>query len=249
MAALAAYVTSFQLVPVYKASTMLLVEHSGPCGSPITGRIAHTYAQLLTKRPVLDAAIKELALDDTWEELEKRVTAEVVPGTQLIRLSVEDTDPVRAALTADTIASQFIVQMQVSYQERYADSLDFLQQQIDELSSRLEETQAAIEALDTPETAEKKDELARLEAKLDGYHSTLAVLVMQVEEMHLTAARWADHLYIYEKAKVPDVPVRPRMALNTALGGVAGMVLAIGFVGLFTVITIIKSSRNHHKLT
>lgn len=246
VAALAAYVTSSQLAPVYRVSTILIVEQSIIGEGPIAARIARTYVQLLTERPVLDAAIGELALDNTREEL-KRITAEVIPSTHLIRLSVEDTDPVRAAVLANTIASQFITQIQALHQERYADSLDLLQQQMDELASLIEETQAAIDTLGTPETAEEEAELARLETKLDGYNNSYAALLASDQEMRLAAAQAMDNLIVLEQAQVPTAPIRPRIALNTALGGATGMVLAIGFVVLFIVTTVMKSSRNHQK--
>ncbi|MBN1814937.1 MAG: protein tyrosine kinase, partial [Anaerolineae bacterium] len=174
LAALAACIVSFQVTPVYSASVTLLV-HQSPSSSGndynallISEKLARTYVQMLTGRPVLDAVIEQFALDETWEDLEERVVPELVRDTQLIRLSVEDTSPTQAAQLANAIANEFIAQNQALQQGRYADSLSSIRKQMDEMSSLMERTQAEIDALGTPETPQEQAELTRLETVLAG---------------------------------------------------------------------------------
>ena len=168
LAAYAAFTASAQTVAIYSASVSLLVQHSTGDDNQLTEKTAHTYAQMLTERPVLEATINKLMLNETWEELEARTTAKVVSDTQMIQLSVEDTDSARAAAVANTIANEFITQNQAS-----------------------------------------------------------------------------DNLIILEQAQVPTIPVRPHIALSTVLGGVAGMVLAVGFIILLIMITVRRNASHH----
>ena len=106
----AALAVSWQTIPVYQASTALLVNQaratsSGPdYNALLTGeRLAKTYAELMRKRPTLEAVIASLKLDGDAEALAKRVTVAPVLDTQLLVLTVEDSDPQRAADIANQI--------------------------------------------------------------------------------------------------------------------------------------------------
>ncbi len=238
LAALAAFIVSSQMTPIYSASVTLLV-HQSPNASTndynailISEKLARTYVQMLTGRPVLDAVIEQFELDDTQEELAKRIDTELVQNTQLIRLNVEDTSPIQAAQLTNAIAGEFIAQNQTLQQGRYADSLDSIQEQMDEMSSLMEKTQAEIDALGTPETPQEQAELTRLETVLAGYRNTYTTLLQSYEQMRLTAVQSTDNVIVFEKAQVPDEPIRPRKAINTALAGAVGMMLAVGAVFL-----------------
>jgi capsular exopolysaccharide synthesis family protein len=238
LAALAAFIVSTQMTPVYSASVTLLV-HQSPSSSGndyndllISEKLARTYVEMLISRPVLDAVIEQFGLDETQEEFAERIDTELVQNTQLIRLGVEDTDPAQAAQLANAIASEFIVQNQALQQGRYADSLGSIREQMDEMSALMEQTQAEIDALGALETAQEQAELTRLETVLAGYRNTYASLLQSYEQMRLTAAQSADNVIVFEEAQAPDEPVRPRKVMNTALAGTVGMMLAVGAVFL-----------------
>lgn len=234
LAALAAFVVSSQTPPIYRASVTLLVQQAPSANiSDYTAlltseRLAKTYSQMLTARPVLETVIQALGLNETPAGLANRTKVEPVRDTQLIRLSVEDTDPRRAALLVNAIAEAFITQTRSMQEARYGESLAGVRAQIDELAALIEETQAQIEALGTPETAQRQAESARLETILAGYRNTYATLLQSYEQMRLAAARSVDSVIVFESAPVPSKPVRPRTATNTALAGVVGAMLALG---------------------
>src|SRR5689334_14788688 len=104
LAGAVAYGVSAQTLPTYQASITLLVNqaraaNSGPDYNALltAERLAKTYAELMRKRPALDAVIANLKLDGDAEALAKRVSVAPVLNTQLLVLTVEDTDPQRAA--------------------------------------------------------------------------------------------------------------------------------------------------------
>jgi succinoglycan biosynthesis transport protein ExoP len=124
LGASSAFVVSSWMPPVYSASATLLV-HVAPGSSTsdyttilTSERLTLTYSQMLKGRSVLESVIAQLELKETPDALAQKVEATPVKDTQLIRLSVEDTDPIRAALIANTIAETFIVQIKELRQAR-----------------------------------------------------------------------------------------------------------------------------------
>jgi non-specific protein-tyrosine kinase len=236
LAAVSAYVVSSQMTKVYQASVTLLVHQSSSSGTSdyaailTSERQARTYAEMLTEQPVLEAVVAQPGFNMSWRQLAGKVDVELVQDTQLIRLSVEDTDNARAAQAANAIAEAFIAQNKALQQERYTESLSSVRQQMDELSVLIEETQAAIEAVDVPQTSQQEAELSRLETILAGYRTSYVGLLQSYEQMRLTAAQTADNVSVFRQADIPDLehPVRPRLLMNTALAGSVGGMLAVG---------------------
>ncbi|MDP3894953.1 polysaccharide biosynthesis tyrosine autokinase [Nocardioides sp.] len=75
-------------------------------GSQFAVQRVKSYAPLAKSPDVLGPVIDELGLDVTERELAKRVSVTSAPETVLLDVSVEDRDPVRAALTADAISQR-----------------------------------------------------------------------------------------------------------------------------------------------
>jgi len=234
VAALAAFIVSSQLPPVYSASATLLVRLAPSSGineytAVLTSeRLATTYSKMITGRPVMEEVIQQMGLPETAGQLAKRVKVEVLRDTQLVRVSVEDTDPARAADIANTIATVFVKQTQAIQQSRYADSLTSLQAQMDELARLIQETQIELERLGEPRTEQDKARKAQLESILAGYRNTYVGLVQSYEQLRLTASQSTDTLIVFEEARVPTEPVRPRKLMNTALAGVLGAMVSVG---------------------
>jgi non-specific protein-tyrosine kinase len=113
-----AFVIISRMPPVYSASVTLLIHADPGAGTSeytailASELLASTYTQMLRGRPVLEAVIALLELEETPDALAKRVKVKWIEDTQLIRLSVEHTDPARAALIAKAIAEVFIAQIQ-----------------------------------------------------------------------------------------------------------------------------------------
>src|SRR5678815_4948740 len=109
VAAVAAYVASLFIQPVYAASTTLLINQAP--GDKVTDynalitseRLARTYVEMLTTRPVLDEAIQTLHLNMTSDDLAKMIDVQYLRDTQLITVKVENEDPNLAAHLADLI--------------------------------------------------------------------------------------------------------------------------------------------------
>lgn len=108
-------ISFFVLKPVYQASSSIMV-NTGISGSnqivtgdqfSVTQKLAVTYGEIIKSRSVLGAVIENLKLDDTYENLAKRIKVSPITDTQIISIKVQDTDPKRATDVANEIPKLF----------------------------------------------------------------------------------------------------------------------------------------------
>jgi len=108
-------ISFFVLKPVYEANSTLIVNtETNEDTQMITGdqfnvsqKLAVTYGEIIKSRSVLDDVIKNLKLDDKYEDLAKNVTVSPVKDTQIISISVQDTNPKKARDIANEIPKVF----------------------------------------------------------------------------------------------------------------------------------------------
>lgn len=102
----------FILPPTYKASTTLMVNQATTetinLNDIMTSeRLAKTYAEIITKRTIIETVINEMKLSEDYEDFIKKVDVELIRDTQLITISVKDQNAQKAAQIADAIATKF----------------------------------------------------------------------------------------------------------------------------------------------
>ena len=109
-----AFLSFFGLSPVYEAKTTLIVNTDQKNDDTITGdefsvtqRLAVTYGEIIKSRTVLEPVIEKLGLDISYEALSKMVTVSPVKDTQIINISVQDTNPLKAKDIANSIPEVF----------------------------------------------------------------------------------------------------------------------------------------------
>ena len=108
-------ISFFMLNPVYQAKSTLIVntdkqtETQTITGDQInvTQKLAVTYGEIIKSRVVLDEVIKNLNLNTTYEALSGQITVSPVKDTQIISISVQDTNPKKARDIANQIPSVF----------------------------------------------------------------------------------------------------------------------------------------------
>lgn len=108
-------ISFFVLTPVYEAKSTLIVntekneETQMITGDQfnVTQKLAVTYGEIIKSRSVLDDVIKNLKLDDRYEDLAKNVTVSPVKDTQIISISVQDTNKEKARDIANEIPKVF----------------------------------------------------------------------------------------------------------------------------------------------
>jgi non-specific protein-tyrosine kinase len=237
IAAVAAYFFSSRQTPVYRASTRLLVSQSVSNSASLqyadilaAERLSSTYAQMLTARPLLEAAIAKAGLEGIVEpeELARAVSVQPVRDTQLIDLHVEYPDPVIAAKLANALPEVFVEFNNQQQTARYQELKTSLQQQLQELSQEIQSTDAKLQELADATDAESKARQAVLEDRLAQYRSTFGNVLAQLESIRLAEANALDTITVVEPALPPQRPVRPRIMMNTLLAAIVGGMIGLG---------------------
>ena len=108
-------ISFFVLSPVYEAKSTLIVNtEKNEDTQMITGdqfnvtqKLAVTYGEIIKSRTVLEDVIKNLKLDYEYENLTDNVTVSPVKDTQIISISVQDTNPKKARDIANEIPKVF----------------------------------------------------------------------------------------------------------------------------------------------
>jgi succinoglycan biosynthesis transport protein ExoP len=189
---------------------------------PASTSLVGTYVEMLTRRPVLEAAIDELHADLTVEALAQRVEVEPITNTQLIRLRVTGSSDAEANRIAGSIARQFISQTQTLLSSAYTQQMAGLQTQIDNLARQTDATQARIAAL-TAENLQRDQELERLQPQLADERDNARSLQQDAAQLRLTAATLANTVMVTERARPPGGPARsnsPYILLAVALAAI-----------------------------
>lgn len=107
-------VSYFFLTPTYQASTQLLVNQSKNeqtafnLGEVQTNlQLINTYNVIIKSPAILEVVIKDLNLDMTAEELNKKITVQTEKDSQVVNLSVQDANVDTAAKIANKTADVF----------------------------------------------------------------------------------------------------------------------------------------------
>jgi succinoglycan biosynthesis transport protein ExoP len=291
----AAALYSFFQQPVYEASTKVLVTQSTQnqftdiTSSTNPQQTADTYVQFLSMEPVLNMVSQRVGYQiDPDADM---IRVQLVPNTQIINVAVDDTDPKRAALIADTLVQVLIEQNEILQAGRYADSetsltaqISEMEKQINSLQDQLDRAKAAVvqaqiskvqaqmndlqeeinileeDSEDSPgktahleqlqslmasyqdtytnlvvtgEVQGTNDQIDRLEKSLDLYQQLYLNLLGNLESVRMARMQNTPNVVqISPPAIVGDKPIRPRPTLNTVLGGIAGLILALSVMFL-----------------
>ena len=236
LAAVTAYLVSQRMTPIYQASTTLLINEASAnrttdYTSILTSeRLARTYTEMLSKKPVLQAVIDDLGLKLEIKDLLKMISVELVRDTQLIEVKVENPDPVLASDIANRLVAKFAEQTQALQASRYASSKQNLEDQLTRIDEQIQTTSKQINSLGTG--TEANPERDRLEAALAQYRQTYASLLQSYEQVRVAEAGSTSNVVQIDPATTPETPIRPRPLRNAALAGAVGLFMAIGIVFL-----------------
>jgi len=109
-------VTLFILTPVYETSTTMMVSRAQEITDTnlqyqdilISHRLVNTYREITTSNRVLHRVIDLLGIEMTADEVRGMVSVTSLRDTEIIRISVENTDPNFASTLANAIAQVFM---------------------------------------------------------------------------------------------------------------------------------------------
>ena len=240
--AMLGFAISRSQTPVYQATTSVLVGESIKSSRvdrldiQISEALIQTYVEIARRQPVMQGVVTTLNLNETWQNLSKRVTVTHIESTQLIEIGVEANSPEQARMIADEIVNQLILlspssvegtenQLTSSFNR---DQITNLQERIVNGQQRLLEIETAINnSISEIELTALQEEKTALEGLIIEWERNYTQLLTLSEPK-----RDPTQLSVVEPAHSSNRMIRPRIQLNTILGGAVGMVLALGLIFL-----------------
>lgn len=235
-----AFVVSDRQQPLYSASVVLRIN------PPVTGtldvqavqlsqELGETYRSLITYNNVMNATIDELGLPYSADDLREKVTASTIRDTQLVRVSVSDTDPETAAAIANIIGDEFIAYVNQEAENQYQVQVSSIEDRLAELQTQrvtLQNERADLEGAENEESAEIQSRIAELELDI----AELDILIQSVQQQSEATvggvASTRVQVTVSDRATPPTAPYAPRVAFYTLLGAFVGLLIALGAVAL-----------------
>src|SRR4029079_6891631 len=163
------------------------------------------------------------------------VSASAVTGTQLLKVSVSDTDPARSAQIAHAVAREFSNSIATQSTELSSTSRQALEQQIADSNGQIADLNQQIQDLEQASDASspaKQAQIAQLRSSVNQLQTSVGDLLIQRQQMELNEAAVQNRVTLWEEARVPTAPYAPRTARYTAVALFAGLVLAVGGIVL-----------------
>jgi non-specific protein-tyrosine kinase len=228
--AVAAFLVSSALPPSYQAQVTVFVGQAANPGTAadynqllISQRLSQTYAQLVTLPSIATGVIKDLNLTTTPEDLLKHVRADSPLDSTLLTITADDTTADGAARIANAFVAE-LLKSPVASTATPTDMQNLIHEDLVAVQAQAQQVQAQITALVaiSSRTDAQDQRLADLQAQMIGLRQTLATL------LSLSAGPSVNQLTVVNPARPPSAPSSPRVALNTALGGLLGLLAGIG---------------------
>jgi capsular exopolysaccharide synthesis family protein len=221
---------------IYRTSTTLMVgrfiQTDDPTGQDfyISQQLAQSYVQLVARQPVLQGTVESLGLNMPWQALAGQVNTSLVPGTQLIQISVQDSDPQRAKVLADEIARQLILRSPTPAEQEQSQYREFVNERLGTLQAQIEEAEKQIEELEGRLALENsargiqdiQNQITTLQEKITTWQSNYASL------LDFYKGSRTNYLSVVEPASVPTTPVSPNVKYYILLAAATGFTLAAG---------------------
>jgi capsular exopolysaccharide synthesis family protein len=230
----AAFGASTMTTPEYRATAQLYLAPASSATASIQDvaggqRLATGYVQLANANVVLSQAMERIG----WKDLKsfrERTQISQVRDTPIILISFVDADPALAAEAANAIAEVFIVQsrtLQSSLQETTVAELD---EQIRRLQEDIRTLDAQIAALRPNQDVER----TQLDSSRQSKQQTLASIAKTRDDIRIAALRAENTVSLWEPAAAPLEPETPRVGLNTVLGAIAGALIVVLLVAVWS---------------
>ncbi len=161
--------------PVYESTTKVLIsrtrEQSNADMLPLSDdQLVAINLQLAKAQPVLDEASRQLGTKIDPDSIQ----VSAIPNSLMIQIKVEDTDPKRAATTANLLVQILIEQNETLLSGRYAAFEDAINSQIDQVQVEIADLQTEIKQLNDASIQEQLKQVNQQIDQLKTQISTLA---------------------------------------------------------------------------
>lgn len=118
--------------PMYKSYTTIILGGNETTASQtitqsditLNKNLVDTYAEIVKSRIVLEQVISELDLEETYEELSNKISVSSVNNTEIIKITVADSNPIEAKNVANVTANFFSKEVVKLYNMNNVNVLD-----------------------------------------------------------------------------------------------------------------------------
>ena len=172
-----------------------------------------TARQVLESKTIQDYKAQRSKLDAEYEQSAK-IYKDDFPKMQQLRAQINDLDAKIQTEVSSILAS-------------VGNYLQMTKRQEALLRSRLEETRRQI-----VQGQDQSVDYNLLKREVDTNRELYNGLLQQVKEVGVAGGVETNNIQVVDKAEVPLFPYKPKIALNTAIGLLAGLVLGLGLVFL-----------------
>lgn len=227
-----AYALTRRMTPIYEAQATVLVVAGPQQAGANTGvslnpdQVTATAATLMAEPPILQRVINELKLDVTTEQLARNVIATPVTNAELVNVTVQNPDPALGTRIANTLTADFVDQVTQQNTQRINQAGAAFQGQINALNTSIaqEESQLA--------NAPRGQDTTGVKAEIAANSAQLTTLTATYGTFRATQAQNLETVSVAAPASQPNQPSSPKLALNVALGVVAGLIVALSLATL-----------------
>ena len=229
-----AYLVSSNMTPVYRASSRYLIDEAPGSASSneysqlLTEQIlAQTYVEIATTRPVLEETVKRLNLPFGASRLRSMVSINAPTDRQIMVISVEDIDPMRAADIANTLGDVFVSQNQARDNLRYAEPINNWQTRMNVISEEISELEANLNAISDPSSADGQTAKARFQQQLNEAQIRYTEAFNNLNGLQRDQAKESSNIVPIESAVPNSSPISPRIVQNSLAAAVIGGLTAL----------------------
>jgi len=191
----------------------------------ISQQLAQIYADMALREPIQDATMEALGI--SWLPSYR---SEVVPNTQVVQISVTDTNPQRAQIIANEIASQLILQSPTIGGTETGEQQDFIKEQLANLQDQIRETETNIEDLQKSKTGlTSANQIANIEDEINTQTTKLESLRRNYADFLANSQEGAvNKLSVLEPANLPVRPTGTNKLTIIVLAGLVGLSMGSG---------------------
>lgn len=210
---------SLTSTPLYLAEADVLLDSPNSGDSRIPSEEMATQTHVVTSLPV--ARLVQDHLDLVEEpDLDEVVSVQSVGTSRILRITSTDSDPERAATTANAVAAAYLQFRESESIGRYEAAQDRL---VQEQASQEEQLATLDERL-----AQQPESPRALESERRTVLNTLTQISTQLDALHNSLSTATSGGEVLRNAAVPSSPVSPTTVLNGVIGGLFGLLLGIG---------------------
>lgn len=254
IAGVAAYFITNRQPRIYQSDTLVMV--NGASGSQYDStssiylgmQLASTYSRTMTTKPILDAVSVKLE----YLVSSGAITVQQVDSTQLIQITVTDTNPQRAADIANTLVAVFADQVMADQTSRYTDLKTNLETELANTDAQIAGINTKLAAIATDSTGAVLNPndvatRAQLETSLSQYEQARSYLVSDYQQLRLSEVQSTSTIVQKDPAVANPSPIQPQPLRSAFLAAVVGLMLAAGII--FLIIFLEDTIRDPEEIT